>query len=38
VIVCSILWITWAYQNDPLRRLGPDLTQFIDDVRLFFRP
>jgi uncharacterized protein involved in exopolysaccharide biosynthesis len=38
VIVCAILWITWAYQNDPLRLLGPGLTGLIDDVRLAFRP
>ncbi len=38
IIVGSILWITWAYQHDSLRLLGPRLTQMIDDVRLAFRP
>ena len=38
VIVGAILWVTWAYQNDSLRWLGPQLTQIIDDVRLAFRP
>lgn len=38
VIVGAILWITWAYEHDPLRLLGPGLTQFIDDVRMAFRP
>lgn len=38
VIVSAILWITWAYQDDSLRWLGPQLTQLIDDVRLAFRP
>ncbi len=38
IIVGSILWITWAYQHDSLRLLGPRLTQIIDDVRLAFRP
>lgn len=38
VIVSAILWITWAYQDDSLRWLGPQLTQLIEDVRLAFRP
>ena len=37
IIVGSILWITWAYQHDSLRLLGPHLTTLIDDVRLAFR-
>ncbi len=38
VIVGSILWVTWAYQNDSLRLLGPRLTEMIDDLRKAFRP
>ncbi|MEO6710286.1 MAG: hypothetical protein ABI054_11920 [Planctomycetota bacterium] len=38
VIVSAILWITWAWQHDSLRLLGPGLTQLIDDVRKWFRP
>ena len=38
VIVGAILWITWAYEHDSLRLLGPGLTQFIDDARMSFRP
>ena len=37
IIVGSVLWITWAYQHDSLRLLGPRLTKLIDDVRLAFR-
>jgi len=38
VIVSAILWITWAWQHDSPRLLGPGLTQLIDDVRKWFRP
>jgi protein tyrosine kinase modulator len=36
VMICSILWITWAYKTKP-RLLGPGLYQLIEDLRERFR-